>query len=176
VIGAGVVGCLIAWLIGRLPGAEVTLADIDLARASVATRLGVGFAPPEGLAPDADLVVHASGAPAGLSRALQVAGVEARVVEASWYGDQQVVLPLGEAFHSRRLRLISSQVGAVAPALRRRWTHARRLEKALELLREPVLDALITGEAPFTTLPELMPMLAAAPAGTLCQRITYQAV
>jgi NADPH:quinone reductase-like Zn-dependent oxidoreductase len=176
VIGAGVVGCLIAWLVGRLPGTEVTLADIDPARASVATRLGVGFAPPEGLAPDADLVVHASGAPAGLSRALQVAGVEARVVEASWYGDQQVALPLGEAFHSRRLRLISSQVGAVAPALRPRWPHARRLEKALELLREPVLDALITGEAPFATLPELMPMLVAAPAGTLCQRITYQAV
>jgi threonine dehydrogenase-like Zn-dependent dehydrogenase len=176
VIGAGVVGCLIAWLIGRLPGTEVTLADIDPARASVATRLGVEFAPPEGLARDADLVVHASGAPTGLSRALQVAGVEARVVEASWYGDQQVVLPLGEAFHSRRLRLISSQVGDVAPALRRRWTHARRLEKALELLREPVLDTLITGEAPFATLPELMPMLAATPSGTLCQRIIYQAV
>jgi threonine dehydrogenase-like Zn-dependent dehydrogenase len=173
VIGAGVVGCLIAWLIGRLPGTEVTLADIDPARASVATRLGVGFALPEGLALDTDLVIHASGAPAGLSRALQVAGVEARVVEASWYGDQQVALPLGEAFHSRRLRLISSQVGAVAPALRPRWSNARRLEKALELLREPVLDALITGEAPFAMLPELMSTLAAAPAGTLCQRIAY---
>jgi threonine dehydrogenase-like Zn-dependent dehydrogenase len=175
VVGAGVIGCLIAWLIGQLPGAEVTLADINPARTAVAARLGVAFAQPEELAPDADLVVHASGAPAGLSRALEVAGVEARVVEASWYGDQKVALPLGEAFHSRRLRLVSSQVGAVAPALRPRWTHARRLKKALELLREPVLDALITGEAPFAALPEVMPSLAAAPAGTLCQRITYPA-
>jgi hypothetical protein len=82
-----------------------------------------------------------------------------------------VVLPLGEAFHSRRLTLIGSQVGQVAPAMRPRWSHGRRLAKALELLRDPALDVLITGDVPFAALPEAMKRLAAA--GALCQRIVY---
>ena len=173
VIGAGVVGCLVGWLLARLPGAEVTLADTDPARAAVAAALGVAFAPPEALAPDADLVVHASGNPSGLRRALEVAGLEARILELSWYGDREVALPLGEAFHGRRLRILGSQVGAVAPAVRPRWSHARRLAKALELLRDPALDRLIGGDVPFASLPEVIPRLAADPAGVLCQRVSY---
>lgn len=173
VIGGGVVGCLVAWLCGRLPGAEVTLADVRPERATTAAALGVGFAAPGELAGDADLVVHASGSPDGLATALAVAGNEAVVVELSWYGTGQVPLPLGEAFHSRRLRLVSSQVGQVAPAMRPRWRHARRLAKALELLREPVLDALVTGELAFAELPERLPSLLAAGGGALCWRIVY---
>jgi NADPH:quinone reductase-like Zn-dependent oxidoreductase len=174
VIGAGVVGCLAARLLARLPGAEVALADIDPGRAPVAAALGVPFAHLDDLAPEADLVVHASGSPEGLRRALGLAGQEARVLELSWHGDSVVPLPLGEAFHSRRLTLLSSQVGAVSPPMRPRWTHARRLAKALELLRDPALDALITGEAPFASMPELMPRLAAGSEGVLCQRIVYE--
>lgn len=173
VVGGGVVGCLVAWLLAKLPGAEVTLADIDPARAPVARALGVTFATPDDLPPDADLVVHASGTAAGLRRALEVAGFEGRIVEASWHGDAEVCLPLGEAFHSRRLTLVSSQVGSVSPVARPRWTHARRLAKALELLRDPALDVLVTGEAPFADLPELMPSLTAGPRGVLCQRVIY---
>jgi threonine dehydrogenase-like Zn-dependent dehydrogenase len=176
VIGAGVVGCLAAWLLARLPGAEVTLADIDPERAAVAGRLGVRFSAPEELAGDADLVLHASGSAAGLRRALEVAGFEARVVELSWHGDREVSLPLGEAFHSRRLSLLSSQVGAVAPGLRPRWSHARRLAKALELMCHPELDLLISSDVPFASLPEVLPRLARDPAGALCQRVTYEAV
>jgi threonine dehydrogenase-like Zn-dependent dehydrogenase len=171
VIGAGVVGCLVAWLCGRIPGAEVTLADVLPERAAVAAALGVWFARPEALASEADLVLHASGHPEGLRTALAVAGLEARLVELSWYGTAEVALPLGEAFHSRRLTLISSQVGQVASAMRPRWSHGRRLVKALELLRDPALDVLITGEVPFAALPEAMKRLAVA--GALCQRIVY---
>ena len=173
VIGAGVVGAMIAWLCGHLPGAEVTLADIAPGRADLASLLGVTFAHPEALAGDADLVIHASGSPEGLRTALRVAGLEARVVEVSWYGVTEVALPLGEAFHSRRLTLTSSQVGQVAPAMRPRWPHARRLAKALELLRDPVLDHLITAEADFADLPAALPRLAAHPDGALCLRIAY---
>ena len=173
VIGAGVVGALIAWLCARLPGAEVTLADIAPGRAVLAAALGVAFAHPDALAADADLVLHASGSPDGLRTALAVAGLEARVVEVSWYGATEVVLPLGEAFHSRRLALISSQVGQVAPAMRPRWPHARRLAKALDLLRDPALDQLISADAAFTDLPTLLPRLAANPDGALCVRIGY---
>ena len=63
-------------------------------------------------------------------------------------------LPLGEAFHSQRLQLISSQVGHVAPSQRARWSHRRPAEKALALLDDPRLDALITEEVAFDDLPD----------------------
>ena len=173
VIGAGVVGSLVAWLCRHLPGAEVTLSDIAPERAALAAAMGVAFAPPETLPGDADLVFHASGNPEGLRTALRLAGFEARIVELSWYGSTPVSLPLGESFHSRRLTLQSSQVGTVAPALRPRWPHARRLAKALELLRDPTLDRLVSGEAAFAELPALLPRLAADPAGALCLRVVY---
>lgn len=171
VLGAGVVGCLVAWLAARLAGSEVTLVDIDPGRATVAARLGLGFCGPGEAPREADLVVEASGSAAGLERALELAGLEATVLVLAWYADQAPAVPLGRAFHSRRLRLISSQVGAVAPAQRPRWTHRRRLAKALELLRDPALDALIDSECAFADLPERLPSILA---GTgLCHRITY---
>lgn len=173
VVGGGAVGCLVAWLAGRVPGCEVELVDINPARASIATALGVSFALVDGARPDADVVVHASGAPAGLELALRLAAFEAAVVEMSWYGDARVSVPLGEAFHARRLRLISSQVGAVATAQRARWDTRRRMALALRLLAEPALDALITGETEFERLPETMARLASAPGDTLCHRVRY---
>ncbi len=131
------VGSLVAYLCGRLPGAEVTLVDINPARAELARVLGVGFAKPETAKGDCDLVVHASGNAAGLGTALALAGEEATVLELSWYGDAVIAAPLGGAFHSRRLRLISSQVGRIAPSHRPRWTHGRRLAAALALLADP---------------------------------------
>ena len=173
VIGAGVVGSLVAWLCRHLPGTEVTLSDIAPERTALAAALGVGFAAPDDLPGDADLVFHASGNPHGLRTALDLVGFEGRVVELSWYGRAEVALPLGESFHSRRLTLQSSQVGSVAPAMRPRWPHARRLAKALELLREPALDTLVSGEAAFADLPALLPRLATDPAGALCLRVVY---
>lgn len=175
VVGAGVVGLLVAWLASRMPGCDVQVIDIDASRAEVAARLGVPFALPPQARPDADIVLHASGNPAGLVTALGLAAFEARVVELSWYGTRAVTLPLGEAFHARRLQLISSQVGHVAAAQRSRWSYRRRMTLALSLLAAPALDALISGSAPFDQLPEVLARLAGpngAP-GTLCQRIDY---
>lgn len=173
VVGAGTLGCLVAWLAGRIPGCRVELIDVDPARAPVAAALGVGFARPDDADGEADLVIHASGAPAGLATALGLAGFEASVVELSWFGDRLVPLPLGAAFHQRRLSLRSSQVGAVAAAQRPRWDHRRRLGLALSLLADPALDVLITGEDRFEDLPEVMARLAAGAPGTLCHRIVY---
>lgn len=173
VIGAGVVGCLVAYLCGRVPGTNVTLCDLAPERAAVAAALGVAFALPDTLDPDADLVVHASGNPSGLRTALAVAGFEARIVELSWYGSAEVPLPLGEAFHSRRLTLQSSQVGQVATVMRPRWNHGRRMAKALDLLCDSVLDQLVTAEVEFAGLPVAMRRLASDPGGALCVRIVY---
>ena len=174
VIGAGVVGCLTAWLASRVPGCDVELVDINPRRAAVARTLGMRFAEPAAAAGEADLVIHASGTPAGLDLALRVAAFEATIVELSWFGDQVVPLSLGGAFHARRLNLRSSQVGRVAPSQRTRWDTRRRMRLALTLLGDPVLDTLVTGESEFETLPDVMVRLAQSPGDTLCHRIRYQ--
>ena len=173
VVGGGVLGLLVAWLAARIPACAVELIDVQPARAQIAHRLGLRFALPEAAQPDADLVVHASGQPAGLVTALTLAGFEATVLEMSWYGQKPVTLPLGEAFHARRLTLRSSQVGHVATAQRARWDYSRRMAVALSLLQAPELDALITDSAPFDALPEVFARLAAGAPGTLCHRIDY---
>ena len=173
VIGAGVVGLLVAWLCRHMPGASVTVVDTNPAREVIAQELGVSFLTKPPRDANADLVIHASGQPEGLTSALAVAGIEATIVEASWYGSRSVLLPLGEAFHSRRLTLRSSQVGRLPPDRASRWNPRRRMQLALELLRDPRLDALITGESAFEDLPEVLATLSHDPAGALCHRIRY---
>ena len=173
VVGAGVVGLLVAWLCRQVPGADVTIVDPNPARARAASELGLSYRPdPPGDA-SADLVVHASGNPDGLVAALAIADVEATIVDASWYGTTPVTLPLGEAFHSRRLKIVSSQVGRIPPHRAPRWTFARRMRLALELLRDARLDVLIPGEDEFEVLPAVMERLAREPGNTLCHRIRY---
>lgn len=173
VVGAGTLGCLTAWLVGAIPGSRVELVDINPRRQPVAEALGVGFATPEHATGECDLVVHSSGTSQGLETALALAGFEATVLELSWYGERQVSAPLGQAFHSRRLTLRSSQVGAVPSHRFQRWSRQARLTLALSLLEAPVLDQLITGESSFSALPEVMARLAVDPAGSLCHRIRY---
>jgi threonine dehydrogenase-like Zn-dependent dehydrogenase len=173
VIGAGTVGCLVAWLAGQLPGCEVQLVDVDQSKETVASRLGVKFTTPQLAQGDQDRVIHASGTSDGLITALGLAGFETTVLEMSWFGTQQVNLPLGEAFHSRRLSIRSSQVSAVATAQRSRWDPKRRLQTALKLLDDQVLDHLISGASPFTELPRRMAELSRGSQGVLCHRIVY---
>ncbi len=157
VVGAGVLGLLIAALAAELPGADVTITDIDPARRAVAETLGVSFALPSAAPKDRDIVIHTSASSEGLKLALASAAFEGRIIEASWYGDKDVPVPLGGAFHSQRLSLISSQVGAVAAPQRARWTYQRRMAKALALLRDDKFDALITGEIAFADAPAQLP-------------------
>jgi len=173
VIGAGVVGLLVAWQCSQLPGTQVVAYDIDPGRAEVAEALGVSFTSESPAGRDADLVIHASGHEEGLRTALATAGMEATILELSWYGDREVSLPLGEAFHSRRLTLKSSQVGRIPADRAPEWDYKKRMEKALRLLLDPRLDALISGESDFEELPQTLEKLARDPAGALCHRIRY---
>lgn len=174
VVGGGTVGLLVAWLAARLPGCQVQVVDTQAGKGAVAGRLGADFAMPAVARREADLVIHASGHPEGLATALDLAAFEATVLELSWYGSRPVSVPLGAAFHARRLVLKSSQVGHVAAAQRARWSHRRRFELALSLLADPALDALVTGASPFDELPSVLSRLAASGVdGTLCHRIDY---
>lgn len=172
VVGGGLVGLLVGYLAARLPGAEVTVVDPLPDRRPVAEGLGCAFAAPEDAPGDRDVVIHTSATQAGLVLALSLAGAQATIAEASWHGSADVALPLGAAFHSHRLRIVSTQVGSIPPDRAPRWTYRRRLTKALDLLRDARLDALISGETAFADLPDAYPGILADPA-TLCHRIIY---
>jgi threonine dehydrogenase-like Zn-dependent dehydrogenase len=173
VVGAGMVGCCVARLLSRFPAVQVTLVDVDASRADVAAALGVEFAAPDTAAGGRDLVVHASATSAGLQRSLELLAPEGTVVDLSWYGDAEVRLSLGGAFHSGRLAIRASQVGTLAPQRGGARTAADRLALALELLRDPAFDALVTGESRFGELPDVMARLAAGSLPALCHTITY---
>ncbi|MCY9783459.1 zinc-binding alcohol dehydrogenase [Nocardiopsis sp. EMB25] len=173
VVGAGMVGCCLARLLRGIPGTRVQLVDTDPARAATADRLGVGFAVPATAFDGCDLVFHTSASGAGLARALELVATEGEVVELSWYGDREVSVPLGGDFHSRRLTVRASQVGAVSPARRGRYGHGDRLDLALRLLDDPAFDAVITGESAFETLPAVLPRLADGSLPALCHRVGY---
>ncbi len=173
VVGAGVLGLLVARLCARMPDKQVTVVDIEPARREIARKLGAAFATPDTAAGDCDLVIHTSASEAGLATALRVAAFEATVLELSWYGAKQVRIPLGGAFHSQRLKLVSSQVGHVAASRRATWTHRRRLEEALRLLDDPVLDTLIAPPIAFADLPKTLPDILNPTSGVLCQLIRY---
>lgn len=173
VVGGGMVGCCVAALLARFPGARVQLVDADPARAETAAALGVEFASPESADGDRDLVFHASATSAGLARSLELLAPEGTVLELSWYGDRAVTIPLGEHFHSRRLTVRASQVGTVSPARTGR-TYADRLALALELLVDPAFDALLTGESAFDELPTLFPRLASGEVAALCHLVRYE--
>lgn len=174
VVGAGAVGCLTARLAARTPGCEVTLVDIDESRRPIAEALGASFASPDDAPGNADVVFHASASSDGLQQSIDLAGPDATVVEMSWFGDRDVSLALGGSFHPGRVRIIASQVGTLPPhQAPRRWTHRRRMGVALRLLADDALDALVSEESSFDTLPETMPRLADPESPVLCHRICY---
>jgi len=173
VVGAGVVGLLVAALAARLPGAAVTAVDPEESRRPLVEALGASFVAPERAPGDADVVFHASASAAGLSTAIGCAGQEATIVEMSWYGDKPVEVKLGGAFHSRRLKLISSQVGQVSPGRRARWDYRRRMEAALRLLDQPTFDQLVAEEIAFADAPRELPRILAPGAHGLAPVIRY---
>ncbi|MEL6962209.1 MAG: zinc-binding alcohol dehydrogenase [Pseudomonadota bacterium] len=174
VIGCGVVGALSACLAAGHPGVHVEVIDTNPRKAAIARALGLTFVAPDEATPDADLVIHASGRPEGLRTAFEIAGFEATILDLSWYGDREVALPLGENFHSRRLKLISSQVGSIAPAMRLRKSHRDRLELALTLLADQRYDVLLSPPRHFSQLPSILAELSEGRDDVMCQPIVYR--
>lgn len=174
VVGAGVVGSLVAYLAARIPGCNVQLIDINTQREKIAKALETPFLAPEKAQTDQDIVIHCSATEKGLNTALELAGFEATVIELSWFGDRTATINLGGAFHSQRLQIKGSQVGHIASPQRARWSYQRRLQLALSRLQDPVLDCLISGESHFSDLPDTLKELSSPGNTSLCQRIAYQ--
>ena len=173
VVGAGLVGGMVATLLRTFPLQRLQLVDVDPGRKQLADALGVEFTHPDDALDDCDVVFHCSASQEGLERSLQLAGDEGDVIEMSWYANREVTLPLGEDFHARRLSIRASQVGVVARARRHRRTNADRLDLAVSLLTDPVFDAFVTGSSPFTELPDIVQGLADGTLDALCHVIEY---
>ena len=173
VVGAGMVGCCVARLLAGMPGVTVTLVDVDRTRAAVASGLGVEFAHPSDAQGDRDLVIHTSATADGLQLSLDLLAPDSSVIDLSWYGNAEVGLSLGGVFHSKRLSIRASQVGEVAKSKRGRRSMRDRLRLALELLRDPAFDTLLTGISPFEELPTVMADLTNGELNALCHTISY---
>jgi threonine dehydrogenase-like Zn-dependent dehydrogenase len=173
VIGAGSVGCLAAWLAHKQADAAVQVVDIDARKQRIVEALGLDFALTDSARPGAQTIIHTSGSPEGLRTALSLAGFEATVIEMSWFGTTPVTLPLGEAFHSQRLTIRSSQVGVVAGPMRERIDRRDRMKLCLEMLGDPSLDCLIDRESRFEDLPQVMHELSSGRDASTCHRINY---
>ncbi len=159
VVGAGIVGLLVAFLTAGMPGTRVYVVDIAAERKSIAAAMGATFVVggddvASAVGGGADVVFHTSASGAGLETAIGACGFEGVLVEMSWYGDRDITVNLGGAFHAKRLQLISSQVGHVAATRRARWSYARRLETAAQLLNDERLDLLVGDSVAFDDLPQ----------------------
>jgi 2-desacetyl-2-hydroxyethyl bacteriochlorophyllide A dehydrogenase len=156
VVGLGAVGILVAALLVRT-GAVVLGSESEPARRAAAAAFGVRAVDPDEVqevvaaetSQGADLVVEASGNPGALASTLGVLAHEGTALVCSWYGTKPVSLPLGAAFHRRRLALRSTQVSTLPAALTARWDRRRRTELAWRLARELPLSALATHAFPF---------------------------
>ena len=175
VIGAGVVGLLVAWRINQEYGHAVEVLDINKSRADVVKKLGLQYAEPTDATPERTVIIHASGSESGLRQALKLAAQEGRIIEMSWFGSKAVSLPLGENFHSKRLTIRSSQVGAIPPDKQSQWTYGSRMEMVLQLLsNHPELEILINEESAFADLPKTMTQMVNGSGEVLCHRVFYE--
>ncbi len=173
VVGAGMVGCCVARLLSRIPGADVTLVDLNPARADVAAGLGVRFALPDDAAGARDLVVHTSATSAGLQLSLDLLAAEGEVIDLSWYGDAEVRLSLGGVFHSRRLGIRASQVGTVSPPAPAAVPPASVWRSRWSCCATQRSTSSSPGTSRFEELPEVMAAMARGGVDGICHTITY---
>jgi 2-desacetyl-2-hydroxyethyl bacteriochlorophyllide A dehydrogenase len=176
VFGQGVVGLLIAQLLRRTGASEIAVVDPIASRRRLGLELGadLAYAPDEPLAgKDFDLAVEASGNANALDTALASVAFGGTIVVCSWYGTKPVPLLLGGPFHRRRLRIVSSQVGSIDAALQPRWSYARRLALARELLPRIRLEPLISHRIPFAQAAEAYRLIDEQPESTVQVVLTY---
>lgn len=173
VVGAGALGLLTAHLARRIAGVRASIVDVDPSRREIAAQLGLAFTTPSAAPSDNRIVFHTSATSEGLQCAIDAAAFEGRIIEMSWFGDKSTNLHLGGVFHSRRLRIISSQVGAVAPNRRAGVTRRARLAAAIGLLDDPALDVLVSDEVAFDDVVELLPDILSGARGGLAPIIRY---
>ena len=175
VFGQGIVGLLTTSLLAQMPLANLTTFDRYPLRREASRSLGAhaSLDPSEPTDLQADLTYELSGSPATLDQAIAATGFDGRVIIGSWYGQKRADLNLGGRFHRSRIRLISSQVSTLAPELSGRWTKARRMEVAWQLLREVKPARLITHRFPLAEAAKAYELIDQRPETCIQVVLTY---
>ncbi len=183
VLGQGLIGLLTTALLARHPLQTLLTFDSYPARRALSLQFGAQAAlDPQGSKVEAnihlgsagaDLVYELTGNPAALDLALELVGDHGRVVVGSWYGERRAAVNLGGRFHRGRIKLISSQVSHIEPALRGRWDRARRFEATWRWLAEILPSRLASRTLPFDQAREAYEMLAQQPDKYLTILFTY---
>ncbi len=158
VVGFGLLGALTALLLKRFPGLDLWISEPNSYRKDLAKKMGFHLWEGQHVG-EFDLCVHSSATEDGLQMALDVLGREGRVLELSWYGNKRSALSLGEAFHHKRLRIISSQVAHLPSDMQARWGYARRKELVFKLLHSSDWRLLPDAELGLEDLPSFFKAL-----------------
>ncbi|MEM9277847.1 MAG: zinc-binding alcohol dehydrogenase [Pseudomonadota bacterium] len=177
IIGAGVVGLITAHAVRKVAGLDPVIFDLKPEKERHATEMGFRFINSSGIdkteIQDFELIFHTSASAGGLQSAIDMAAFEAKIIEMSWYGENPVSLNLGGAFHSKRLKILSSQVGTIASAKRNKLDYAGRMQQAITLLDDPRLDTLLGSAIDFHDLPNHLHDIFSPQSDVLCQVIEY---
>ncbi len=177
VIGAGVVGLLTAHLAAKHVQTQPVVIDIDPRKKPVVESLGLQFLSPQDASIEQDdgfdRIFNSSASGAGLQLAIDLANFEAWIIEQSWYGDKKIELSLGGGFHSKRLQIVSSQVGHVSPSMRDKHSHSDRLNIAMSFLDDSRLRMLLNPVISFSSLPESICKVLDPKSDALCPLVTY---
>ncbi|MEM9043318.1 MAG: zinc-binding alcohol dehydrogenase [Pseudomonadota bacterium] len=173
IVGAGLLGCLIAGLLSARGDLSVSVVDVLPQRSATLSDFHVSFISTTERMDPVETVFHTSASDAGLQTAIEMLAFEGQVIELSWFGSRMVSLDLGGAFHSKRLTIKGSQVGQVAKVRRASTTYRDRLAQAIGHLSDPRFDALITEEVAFENLPAELPRLLGEGAAGIATRIRY---
>lgn len=150
IFGQGVIGLLLTAL-ASAAGVRVMAVDPSPTRLRLAERFGADtvMAEPSSAAEvvrsltgdrGADVAVEISGNYRALGEAIRCVGLHGLVVVASFYQGEVRGLNLGEEFHHNRVRLVSSQVGAVKPSISHKWTRERLHKHFMSLVNSHQLD------------------------------------
>ncbi|WNJ16800.1 zinc-binding alcohol dehydrogenase [Pontibacter sp. G13] len=176
VVGFGIIGSLVARLASLFPGTEVYVAETQRKRRMMAEQMGFFLLGDHDSEVEFDCAFHCTGASGGLQTAIDQVGYEGVIVELSWYGTRGIEVNLGGDFHSKRKKIISSQVSNLPADRQGRWGFRRRKETVFELLKDPVFDAHITREIPFEELPDFFQRLRQGEIHELACCVSYPAL
>jgi 2-desacetyl-2-hydroxyethyl bacteriochlorophyllide A dehydrogenase len=187
--GLGVIGLLTTFILSQHPVAALLGVDRLPMRRQMATKWGADHALAGNEADfasqlasalshtpkdrRADLLFELSGDPESLNSLLPWAGYHGRIVIGSWYGNQNAAIKLGGRFHRDRIRIISSQVSSIDPAMTGRWTKGRRLAVAWQMIQRCQPSQLITHRFPIEDAQKAYELIADHPQDALQVILSY---
>ncbi|MEQ8547435.1 MAG: hypothetical protein RIC03_05975 [Cyclobacteriaceae bacterium] len=150
IYGYGLIGAIIATIVNKIPGVQCEVFETDHER----QQLHLDHFIPERSGHDYDVVFNTTSNPQALQHALASTRLEGKIIELSWYGNQETTLRLGADFHYGRKQIISSQVSHIPIKKQPFWNYKKRKQLVFELLADHSFSHLLTAEIAFKEAPK----------------------